>query len=130
MTELRERWTNLIALVSDLETMSRSDVDEFAAEVASAKVATAIGGLHLVQVFNWNEWLKERGGWPDPAEVPGMDLFTCVRTLTALCRSDRFMQGNLMGAANSGFLRSVVERARDISYEVEVPSLPEIQVKQ
>ena len=63
-------------------------------------------------------------------EAKTMDLNDCVRTLTAISRSDRVCEGNLAGAISSGMVRELVERAHEMSYGAEVQPLPEIQVKQ
>lgn len=94
----------------------------------SAKVVSALGAVRLIQTFNWNEWLSARGGWPDRDDVKDFDINDCVRTITALCRSERFNSGTLRSAAESGFLQALVRRAEKLASGQDVPSLPTASV--
>lgn len=126
MTDLPERWTELFNEISVLEEQAQSPTGD----PDTLGVVRALASLRLVQVFNWNKWLQDRGGWPTEGDIDTLSMFDCVRFITAVVRSDRFNEGALAGFAGAGMLRGVALRAHDQSLEAEVPSLPEIQAKQ
>jgi hypothetical protein len=68
--------------------------------------------------FNWPAWAKapevERLG-RDPAAVAAAAGADLIRLLTALVRADRFSEGTLAEAFESGVLAAIVRRARHLT---------------
>ena len=126
MIDLPERWTTLFNEISILEEQAQSSTGN----PNTLGVVRALASLRLVQVFNWNKWIQDRGGWPTADDIDTLSMFDCIRLFTAVVRSDRFNEGALAGFAGAGLLRKVAVRAHDQSLDAEVPSLPEIQAKQ
>ncbi len=75
----------------------------------------AVGGLGFVVPFDWMDWLGGSEGSryrEDPtriADAPAEDL---VQLLTSIVRGDRFTEGELLGAFESGVLGAIARRAQ------------------
>jgi hypothetical protein len=81
---------------------------------AEALVRDAAG---LIQPFDWPAWLGTAEGarLRNPAAVAGASAEDLGRLLTAIVRSDRFREGSLAGAFESGLLTAIVRRAGELS---------------
>jgi Family of unknown function (DUF6508) len=71
----------------------------------------------LVQPFDWPAWLRTPEGdrLRDPAAVAAASQADLGRLLTAILRSDRFTEGSLAGAFESGLLTAILRRAKELS---------------
>jgi len=76
----------------------------------------------VLSEFNWMEWVKT----PEAtllSELPGVKLLEAspeqlARLLTALVRNDRFCEGCLQDAFDSGLLLAILRRAGDLASSV------------
>ena len=100
LSENARRWSELLEKLTSLEIS-----DEFS-ESDHLKVVQMLGGLRLIQPFNWNAWGAELVPF---AELDQLDIHDCVRHITRIVRADRFSEGILAGAARS---RATWHRAR------------------
>jgi hypothetical protein len=85
------------------------DGRRFLAEVSS-------GGW--VQPFDWMAWLQTPEGRrlrEAPAGVQDATAEDLSRLLTAIARSERFSEGSIAGAFESGLLLAITRRARDLA---------------
>jgi hypothetical protein len=75
----------------------------------------------LMEPFDWPAWLRTPEGdrLRDPAAVAGASEADLGRLLTAIVRSDRFTEGSLAGAFESGLLTAILRRAKALSVEEE-----------
>ena len=71
----------------------------------------------LVEPFDWPAWLATTDGQRlrDPAAVATASVEDLRRLLTAVLRSDRFTEGSIAGAWESGLLLAIVRRARELA---------------
>ena len=71
----------------------------------------------LMEPFDWPAWLgtPEGARLRDPAAVAGASEVDLSRLLTAIVRSDRFTEGSLAGAYDSGLLIAILRRAKQLS---------------
>jgi hypothetical protein len=84
------------------------------AEVWRAAVAA---GDWMVVGFDWRTWLARDDGRAlrdDPAVIATATPDQLARLLTAIVRSDRFTEGSIAGAFESGLLVAISRRARAI----------------
>ena len=117
MTEVARRWNELLERLIFLEKSTEfSSVDHL-------DVVERLGGLRLIQPFNWNAWDAEM---IPLADLNQLDIHDCVRHITRIVRADRFSEGILAGAVSSGYLRALCEVARDRAADHPVPALPKI----
>ena len=71
-----------------------------------------------VTPFDWPAWLASPEGQAlthGPQAVVGASAEDLERLLTAIVRSDRFTEGSLAGAFESGVLGAVMRRASDLA---------------
>ncbi len=71
-----------------------------------------------VQPFDWMAWLatpRGRALSTDPTAIATADAQDLQRLLTALVRSERFGDGTLASANESGLLTAVLRRARELA---------------
>jgi hypothetical protein len=88
----------------------------FSAE-AEAFLADARAGGWLTP-FDWPAWLESPEGAAlaeDPAAVAGASVEDLQRLLTAIVRSERFGEGSIAGAYESGLLTAIVRRAGELA---------------
>lgn len=123
MPNLQARWEELLRELLLFSVLPEGSADPLGNSSESASLVSALGALNLIQSFNWNEWLSARGGWPDRDEVRDLDILECIRTITALSRSERFNSGTLSSATRTGFLQALVKRAQKLAGGHEVPLL-------
>ncbi|MGE0733128.1 MAG: DUF6508 domain-containing protein [Alphaproteobacteria bacterium] len=64
----------------------------------------------LVAGFDWAAWSGRNSYLDDPNSIDTADREDCRRLLTALIRGDRFNEGLLFNAFESGLLRRLVDR--------------------
>jgi len=62
--------------------------------------------------FNWSSWSEGRQWYsaPDPAKYDRLDQLTALKLLTAVIRNNRFNEGALMGAFESGDFPKIIDR--------------------
>ena len=68
---------------------------------------------HLVLTdLNWPAWSEGRQWYsaPDPAKYDRLDRLTALKLLTAVIRNNRFNEGALMGAFESGDFPKIIDR--------------------
>jgi Family of unknown function (DUF6508) len=70
-------------------------------------------------VVNWPEWQntpEARRLFNDHAEVAQASALDLTRMLTTIIRGDRFCEGNIGGAIDSGCVLAIAERARVLAF--------------
>lgn len=88
----------------------------FSAE-ANAFIHDAYGGGCIIP-FDWSTWIATPHGRAlaaDPHAIDGAPPGDLLRLLTTLVRSDRFSEGSLAQAFESGVLTAIIRRARDLA---------------
>lgn len=86
---------------------------EFGPTVEAWRTAVAQGDW-IVTGFDWQRWLagdEGRALSDDPAAVANATPDQLARLLTAIVRSDRFVEGSIAGAFESGLLAGISRRA-------------------
>jgi hypothetical protein len=71
-------------------------------------------GAWIVGAFDWSSWLagdEGRALRDDPAAIASATPDQLARLLTAIVRSDRFVEGSIAGAFESGLLAGISRRA-------------------
>lgn len=117
MTDIDSRWNQLLAKLSALETTTELSLKDH------LEVVHQLGGLRLIQPFDWNAW----GADVVPiADLGQLDIHDCVRHITRLVRADRFSEGVLAGALANGYLRALCVVARDRADGKPVPTLAKL----
>ena len=81
----------------------------------SEEVREFIGHLNHLQVvspFDWGTWGQDRGKelGEDPQRLAEASLEECRMLLTAHVRADRFSEGHLLQAFESGYIVAILER--------------------
>jgi hypothetical protein len=73
-----------------------------------------LGRVGLVRPFDWTAWLATPRGEElrQPAAVATASPEELANLLTAIVRSERFSEGSLEGALESGLLLAIARRAR------------------
>lgn len=74
--------------------------------------------------FNWPRWLSGPAGHRqanDPVALAGAGPADLCRLITALVRSDRFSEGSLAGAYESGLLGRVLDRVAEVVLAGDAP---------
>ena len=75
----------------------------------------AVGrGVWMIVGFDWMRWLETGEGQAlrdDPAAVATASADQLAMLLTAIIRSDRFVEGSMAGAFESGLLSRIARRA-------------------
>lgn len=91
----------------------------------------AVGQGGWVVGFDWRTWLETPEGLAmrdDPAAVGRASVEQLSWLLTAIVRSDRFVEGSMLGAFESGLLARIAHRATvllaDVGAIADDPSLP------
>ena len=83
----------------------------------SAEGREFVGALP-VEPFAWPEWLETDEGRRlvhDPAAVAHANAQQLIKLTTAIVRSERFGEGSIEGAFESGLLTAITGRARELS---------------
>ena len=107
------RWVPSATLANGTRTMPYVELgvdgDRFLRDVA---------GLGFIVPFDWKAWLSGPAGAAYRedrsriAEAPPDDL---TRLVTAIVRGDRFTEGELLDAFETGLLASIARRARELA---------------
>jgi len=73
-----------------------------------------LGRVGLVRPFDWTAWLATPRGEElrQPAALATASPEELANLLTAIVRSERFSEGSLEGALESGLLLAIARRAR------------------
>jgi hypothetical protein len=90
---------------------------------AEAWRAAVAAGDWIVVGFDWQTWLAGDGRplSDDPAAIATATPDQLGWLLTAIVRSDRFMEGSIAGAFESGLLAAISRRARALLDEHDGP---------
>jgi hypothetical protein len=78
-----------------------------------AFLAAVAKGRWVTVGFDWRTWLESGDGrrFRDQQVVDAADADDLARLITAIVRSDRFVEGSLAGAFESGLLTRIARRA-------------------
>jgi hypothetical protein len=104
---------------------------EFGPAAETWRAAVAAGGW-VLPGFDWRAWLATDAGRAlrdDPATVAGATSDDLARLLTAIVRSDRFVEGSISGAFESGLLARIARRAAAL-LEAGSVARPEVDLGQ
>jgi hypothetical protein len=85
---------------------------EFGPAAEAFRAAVGRGGW--IVVFDWRTWLESDRGRTlreSPAAVADATVEELGHLLTAIIRSDRFVEGSIVGAFESGHLAAIARRA-------------------
>ena len=80
-----------------------------------AFLAAVQAGDWVVVGFDWRSWMdadQGRAMRDDPDAVARADADQLAKLLTAIVRSDRFVEGSIQGAYESGLLLRIARRAQ------------------
>ncbi len=80
------------------------------------------GGSLVVMGFDWMTWLQTpeaRALASDPATIAGAGSADVARLVTAIRRGDRFTEGNIAGAIESGIVAAISRRAAALLAEID-----------
>jgi hypothetical protein len=71
----------------------------------------------LVVPFDWSKWDEGREWFrsQDPAKYDNLDAETALKLITAIIRSDRFNEGALVGAFESGDFPKIIGKLAALS---------------
>lgn len=72
--------------------------------------------LQVVAPFDWGSWTQERGRelWDDPERLADASLEECRMLLAAHLRADRFTEGHLLHALESGHIVTILKRVESL----------------
>jgi hypothetical protein len=88
------------------------------------RAAVARGGWVIIG-FDWMTWMATEEGGALRDQPKALALATpdqLARLLTAIIRSDRFVEGSIAGAFESGLLAQIARRAAALLAELDRPS--------
>ena len=74
-----------------------------------------VSGAGFVQPFDWMAWMRTPEAQAlvaDPSRIAVVDAEVLRRLLTSIIRGDRFTEGNVVGAFDSGVLLAIARRAQ------------------
>ncbi len=83
--------------------------------VFSDQARELIAALPVTPGFAWRDWIgieEARTLLADPARIAEASADQLVKMTTAIVRSDRFTEGSIAGAFESGLLEAIVRRAK------------------
>lgn len=75
---------------------------------------TALSTHGWVVPFDWPSWLPETKRLAEPDGVEAADLESLQRLLTTIVRQDRFVEGNLASAFESGLVVRILGRIAEL----------------
>ncbi len=81
-----------------------------------------VGGAGWIVPFDWPAWMataEAQALVTDHARIAGASVEELSRLLTAIVRSDRFTEGSMAGAFESGLIGAILERAEALAGEFE-----------
>ncbi|HEY8543971.1 MAG TPA: DUF6508 domain-containing protein [Acidimicrobiales bacterium] len=76
------------------------------------RVRQELGALGLVVPFAWPDWDGTARYTADPAALEQAPVTDAVRLLVAILRSERFTDGSIEGALQSGVMQAALARLR------------------
>ena len=99
---------------TDLEGVIHVNWYRFSPQAEAFLADVRAGGW--VTPFDWPAWLAspEGSALRQPQAVPHASAADLERLLTAIVRSDRFTEGSIAGACESGLLTAIVRRAGEL----------------
>ena len=106
----------------------QGEVTEFAYFSLSADARRFVDTVYhygWIRNFDWSTWRQTREAVRlrnDPEALSRATPSDLAKLLTAVCRSDRFVEGGLAGDFKSGLLTRIVERAETLLQEGGEPS--------
>jgi hypothetical protein len=68
-------------------------------------------------VYDWPEWDEGRAILSDPEKIAKSDLLTLRKLMTALVRSDRFVEGVFLSAITDGRISLLLRRLKTLKDE-------------
>jgi len=68
-------------------------------------------------VYDWAEWDEGREILSDPEKIAKSDLLTLRKLMTALVRSDHFVEGVFLGAISDGKISLLLRRLKTLKDE-------------
>lgn len=83
------------------QAIAQLATESYWSELDAGQLSSLLGGVGLVQPFNWNAW-KEPS--PEIHELWMLSESDCIRHVTRIVRAERFNEGVLRGAVKSGRL--------------------------
>lgn len=127
----KEHWTPLIKFIDWIEAtknFGEMKVDEFPESnmisfpymVESDLVdefRVVLQQLKVMPIFDWTEWEKGKVVIGGKLKTHKLTLFECCKMFTALIRSDRFIEGQLVGSFKNGLVLSLLKRIEQIIRE-------------
>jgi Family of unknown function (DUF6508) len=83
------------------------------ATTSSLRALADLGPVLEAPGFDWRSWLEsgEGSALRTPVAVAGATQEQLAKLLTAIIRSDRFVEGSMEGAFESGLLAAICRRA-------------------
>lgn len=81
----------------------------------STRALELIAALPVTMGFRWPDWIKTAEAQAliaDHARISEASADQLVKLTTAIVRSDRFSEGSIAGAFESGLLTAIARRAR------------------
>ena len=109
-----EKWE---ALINELKALAL--VEEFD-EYLALMLISKIGGLNMIQPFDWNNW---QVAYPEAEQVKLLDLETAVKHITRICRAERFYQNSIWGPIRSGLLMGLCLVVREHTHGEIAPNV-------
>lgn len=94
-------------------------------DVASGFVDAAYKHGWVLRDFDWVTWKDTKAAralWEDAATVAGASPRELAQMLTVVIRQDRFVEGALLGAFESGLMLRIVRRASELLEVKKAPS--------
>lgn len=90
--------------------------------VFSDRARELIAALPVTPGFNWPEWMKTeeaQGLVADHERIAKASADQLVKLTTSIVRSDRFTEGSIAGAFESGLLEAIIRRAQVLAASPE-----------
>jgi hypothetical protein len=120
--DIEQKWEDLfagLATARDIERPTESDL---------ATLVSLLAGVRLIQPFDWMKWKVMA---PSLAEIPSLSLADCVRHVTALVRSERYREADVVDGAvwyslREGRIEAICKAACVATNARIVPALEEI----
>lgn len=86
------------------------------------RLRSAIGSADLMVPFEWPDWADLPHYRDDPTRLADAPVADAVRMITAILRSERFTDGSIEGALESGLLLAALARVRTWAAEQGLPT--------
>jgi hypothetical protein len=120
--DIEQKWVDLFAGLAAARVIERPTESDL------ANVVSLLAGVRLIQPFDWMKWQVMA---PSLDEIPSLSLADCVRHITALVRSERYREadvvdGSVWYSLCEGRIESICETARIATNAGIVPPLEEL----